>query len=463
MRLAREAVMGTLDRYSGYLDPKELGRVTEEFTGSYGGVGITVVGHELGLMIMSVREDGPAATVGLKTGDIIIKVDSTYVEGLNAYNASYLLRGPDGSPVDITVLRNINNIADTLQFKLNRRILRLIHVAYAGITPGKSLYIRLLDFEAGAAADVESALDSLYFKNSNQLKGIIFDLRGNPGGLLSEAVEISELFLNKGTLVVGMKGRSRWNNQAYYSTGNDVIEGLPMAILVDRGSASASEIMSGSLRYAGRASLIGDTTFGKGLVQEFDNLGDGSGLRLTTARYYFEGNIFLNDPKALVKDSAAGIPPDYYYKPIEYEPFPMELESSLLMREYAISRQDELASDSGAISMVPDLVEDFRQYLYRNGFNFESKLTKELKSCREEARTENVAGETFNIIEQMYALSRKDDSSQFEHYRDFIRQRLFQIALETKFGTADSYRRAIIPFRWEIALAEQVFKEGKQN
>ncbi|SYZ74709.1 conserved hypothetical protein [Candidatus Zixiibacteriota bacterium] len=463
MELARDALFGQLDRYSGYLEPKELGRVTEEFSGSYGGIGITIVSQDQGLMVMSVREDGPAARAGMKSGDIIYKVDSTNVKGVNAYRATFLLRGSEGSPVELGVLRKFNNIADTLQFELTRQRLPLIHVPYAGITPGGSLYIRLLDFEAGSAMEVFAALDSLYLRNPDSIRGIIFDLRGNPGGLLTEAVSIAGLFMKKGKIVVGMKGRSRWNNTVFRAQGDDIADGLPIALLVDKGSASSSEILAGSLRYAGRAFLVGDTTFGKGLVQEFDDLGDGSGLRITTARYYFEGNIFLNDPKAAVKDSAPGIPPDYYYQATEYEPFPLELESSLLMREYAIENQDRIAADSGVISTNPGWLDDFRNYMYQHGFDYESQLSREIGAAVIEAHLDSAKEETIAAANRLYNVSRREDSSQFTGYKEYIRQRLFQVALETKFGVAESYRRAIVPYRWDIALAEQIFKESKKN
>ncbi|MEW5924635.1 MAG: S41 family peptidase, partial [Candidatus Zixiibacteriota bacterium] len=287
VRQARRAIFNRLDRYSGYLEPEDLNRVTEEFSGSYGGIGITVVTHEQGLMIMSVREDGPAGKVGLRTGDIIIKADTVELGGLNSYQSTYILRGEEGTPVNVTVVRN--QIADTLEFSLIREKLRLIHIPYASLTENKSLYIRIMDFEANLAEDLLACLDSLYLNKKDSVKAIILDLRGNPGGLLNEAVVAANLFLDKGHLIVGVKGRSRWRNDQFHSSGRDITNGLPLAILVDRGSASASEILAGSLKYAGRAVLIGDTTFGKGLVQEYNGLYDGSGIRLTTARYYFEG------------------------------------------------------------------------------------------------------------------------------------------------------------------------------
>jgi carboxyl-terminal processing protease len=461
MTLARDAIFTELDRYSGYLAPEELNRVEEEFTGEYCGVGIMVVGHTHGLLVMSVREDGPAGRAGMKTGDIIIRVDTTNMEGLNPYRSTYYLRGPEGSTVMVAVARN--SMADTIEFKLFREKLRLSHLAFAGITENKSLYLRLLDFEAGAAEEVLSAVDSLYFKRKDTVKGVIIDLRGNPGGLVGEAASIANLFLPSGRLIVGVKGRSRWHRTAFYSNEDDITGGLPMAIIVDRGSASASEIFAGAMRYSGRGFLVGDTTFGKGLVQEFDPLDDGSGLRLTTARYYFEGDIFLNDPKALVKDSAAGIPPDYYYQPIDYDPYPLRLENSLLMRDYAMAHQDEIVGDSGLLMNTAGWYDGFLRYLEENKFRYESDLTRLIRGTIELLNFEGYQKETIAAMERFCELSRKDDDSQLQNYREFIRQQLYQIALESKYGAGAAYKKAILPFRQDISLAEKLFRERRRN
>jgi carboxyl-terminal processing protease len=459
--LARDAVFGELDRYSGYLAPDELGRVEEEFTGSYGGIGIMVVGHRRGLLVMSVREDGPAGRAGMKTGDIIIKIDTVNTEDLDPYISSYYLRGPEGAPVDIVIARN--NLTDTIEFKLNREKLRLTHLAYAGITANRSLYLRLLDFEAGAAEEFLAAIDSLYINRFDTIRGIIIDLRGNPGGLVNEAAAIANLFLPAGHLIVGVKGRSRWHQTAFYSNDDDIFGGLPMAVIVDRGSASASEIFAGAMKYTGRGFLVGDTTFGKGLVQEFDPLDDGSGLRITTARYYFEGDIFLNDPNSPVKDSAAGIPPDYYYQPIEYDPLPLRLGNSLLMRDYAMMHQDEIVSDSGFLMKNTGWYDGFMQYLKDSGFNYRSDLTRYILATIELLHFEGYQTETIAAMERFAARSQEDDDRQLENYREYIKQQLYQIALESKYGASIAYRKAVLPFRQDILLSERLFIERRQN
>lgn len=458
---ARDAVFDELDRFSGYLEPSLFGRVTEEFSGSYGGIGITVVKHDRGLLIMSVREDGPAGNAGILTGDIIIRADTVNLENIGSYQATFLLRGDVGTEVGVVIARN--NFADSLEFRLIREKLRLIHIPYAGITEKKSLYIRILDFESGLFEELKHILDSVYTKNKEIINGIILDLRGNPGGLLTEAVDVSDLFLEKGHLIVGVKGRSIWNRKEYFSTGDDIFEGLPTAVLIDRGSASAAEILGGALKYANRAVLIGDTTFGKGLVQQYRGFTDGSGIRLTTSRYYFEGGVFLNNPQAEIIDSATGIPPDYYYRSEEREPFPMYLESTGLLRNFAVEHVDEILASQPFTSDFPIWYKLFKKYAEANDFNYYSHFAILSKFLRDEIVYANYSDKTFKAIDNICRLAENDDLNQFEVYRDYIKRRLYQIALELKSGTEAAYREAIVPYRSEIILAEEIMYSRDGN
>ena len=457
---ARKSIMEQLDRYSGYLEPAEMERVDEEFTGAYGGIGITVVSHRYGLLIMSVREDGPAGRAGIRTGDIIFMVDSTNLAESTAYSATFLLRGPENTPVEVKIARN--EMQDTLHLKLIRERLSLIHIPYAGITDNGNLYVRIIDFETGAARDIRKTIDTLYLPQKDSVSGIILDLRGNPGGLLNEAREAADLFLDAGKLIVGVRGRSYWKDFSYYSTGRDMTDNIPMAIITDRGSASAAEILAGSLKFAGRAILVGDTTFGKGLVQEYAGLGDGSALRLTTSRYYFEGGVFLNDPDAEVIDSAAGIAPDYYIKLIDSYDFPLALENSFLMREFAASRQNDIIRYAPFSEADPFWLEDFYQYAEEHGFAYTSKTTEAAQAAKVTAALENHSDTVFDAIDRICTVSHEIDRGQFQHYQDYIKRRLYQIALEAEFGTEEAYRYAIIPYHQDIILAERLLS-GADN
>jgi len=461
MLQARDAVFSRLDRYSGYVEARELARLTEEFSGSYGGIGITVVDDEHGLAVMSVREDGPAGQIGIKVGDIILRVDSIYLAELSKSTAGYLLRGEEGTSVNVLIARN--ELSDTLEFDLKREKLKLIHIPYAGLTEQNSLYIRIAGFESGLTEQLEDVLDSLYFNSKTDANAIILDLRGNPGGLLNEAVSVSDIFLDEGHFIAGIKSRSRWSCREFYSSGRDLLSGLPLAILIDGGSASAAEILAGALKFSGRAILIGDTTFGKGLVQEYDYFFDGSGIRLTTARYYFDGNFFLNDPEFSKVDSSIGIPPDYYIGSIESESFPKELESSLLLRTFAVKYQKEILALSPFTQPPPKWFNQFIDYAKKDGFDFESDLTGVAKFIRDEIVFRNYSDTAFKIIDRICSLSEADDRHQFERYKDYIKQRLYQLAMEAANGRPRAYREAIVPYRQEIILAEKILYGEESN
>ncbi|RME24472.1 MAG: PDZ domain-containing protein, partial [Candidatus Zixiibacteriota bacterium] len=269
---AMSAMTDQLDRYSFYIDSTQMSFMHEEFSGAYGGIGVTVMPHDSGLTIVSVRENGPAAQVGLLSGDIIIQADTTPLAGLSPEACTALLRGKPGTKVTVKALRPAT--ADTLTVTVPRERIALLHVPFAGLTEDSVLYIRLLDFEAGAADDVKAALDSLVVNAPARPHGIILDLRDNPGGLLTEAYHTADLFLESGQLIVGIDTRHRWQQEQLVSSGHDQTGGLPMAVMVNRGSASAAEIVSGALRQLGRAIMVGDTTFGKGLVQGFTDFDD---------------------------------------------------------------------------------------------------------------------------------------------------------------------------------------------
>jgi len=456
VRQAREAILEQLDRYSGYIEPRQMTLLNEEFGGSYGGIGITIIQHDKGLMITSVRDDGPAGRAGLLAGDIIIRADTVDLTDVTAYEATFYLRGPEGETVNIGILRDQ---FDTLQFTVTRQDLPLIHVPFAGITDNRNLYIRLLDFETGAAADIAHTLDTLYLPHEDSIGGIILDLRGNPGGLLDEALRIGDLFLEKGILIVGTKGRSRWVNEEVFSTGMDVTNGKPMIILVDNFSASASEIIAGSLKYTGRAILVGDTTFGKGLVQEYKGFVDGSGMRLTRSRYYFEGEKYINPPDAENLDSASGIPPDYFVDFPSQHPFVQELERTFLLREFAGIYSEDIIQFSPFLEKSPDWLERFKEYADDHHFNYASNTTMLATITRSLIAFEGYSESTFKVIDGIVKRSRGDDEEQFNEYRDYIKQRLYQIALEIEMGTPASYRLAILPYRNDIILAEELIKE----
>jgi C-terminal peptidase prc len=451
---ARQAIFDRLDRYSGYLTASELNRIDQELSGHYSGIGVTVLRHDLGLLIMSVRENGPAAEMGLLSGDIVVAADSVNLAGLSFDSAADLLHGDEGTEVLVRFFRP--SAKDTLEVRITRRYIPFTHVVYAGYTPDSILYLRLLDFEAGASADVKAALDSLVIVRRFQPHGFILDLRGNPGGLLVEAYETADLFLEKGTFIVGTDARSRWNDNQYYADGKDVINGVPMAVVVDRGSASSAEIVAGALKQAGRAVLVGDTTFGKGLVQGLTKLPDGDGLRLTIARYYLADSLFLNLFDSALDDIGHGLAPDYYYSFVEKQPFLQMLESSMLLQEFADVYQNEIISAASDTAIEDIWTERLASYAQEQHFDYKSSVTKVSESLYQLTVEEGVSTEARSVVAAISQLASRDDKNQYHRYADYINLRLREIAFERKYGTYRAYRDVIVPHRPIIRFASSI-------
>jgi carboxyl-terminal processing protease len=450
-------IFGQLDRYSEYLESKDFDDLSEEMSGGYQGIGVSVIENDSGLLVMSVREGGPASEVGILSGDVIIRIDTTSLVHVSVTHASDLLRGPEGSKVRLTIARPTGG--DTLTVEPVRRRIYFQHVPFAGYTPDSMIYIRLLDFDAGASEDLEAALDSLLNRPGYKPNGLILDLKGNPGGLFTEAYNTSSLFLPAGKFIVGTSSRSRWNEEKHYSDGVDVTQGLPMVVLVDRGSASAAEIVSGSLKQLGRAKLIGDTTFGKGLVQGYSRFPDGDGGKLTIARYYLEGNLYLNRFDTNMFDTGKGLAPDYRFAYPEDKPFIAELEGSLLLMRFAQQHQDDLLSGPPPLGPDTGWVSQFATYCEVHKFSYKSPQTEAAELMVLTARTERASPETIKSAEDLLLLARRTDRADFFEDQDYIMMRLRQLACERKYGVYRAWTDIVIENRPDIKYAEQVLRE----
>jgi carboxyl-terminal processing protease len=454
---ARDSMFGLLDRYSGYIEPRAFSQMEEELSGGYSGIGVTVTKCANGLDIISVRESGPAAQAGILSGDEIIKVDTTDLANLDIEKASILLRGSEGSKLELKIFRPV--ISDTLSVTVTRGRVDLLHVPFAGYTNDSLIYIRLLDFEAGASNDLQNAIDSLMNKPGAKPRGLILDLRGNPGGLLNEAISTANLFLSPGQLIVGTASRSKWDEEQYYSTYKDITNGLPIAVLVDRGSASSAEITAGSLHQLGRAILVGDTTFGKGLVQGYSRNSDGSGIRLTISRYYLAGNLFLNRLDSLGADSGNGLIPDVYFVYPQLSEFIADLETSLLLPTFAYEHQDELISGKQFLGPETSWVIQFALYAHNHEFMYSSIHTNQLLEMLEYAKGEKQSPQLIEEFELLLQSFRRDDLSEFNRYQDYIEIRLKQLAYERKYGSYKAYSEVLIKQRPDIKfVAEQLIR-----
>lgn len=283
--LLENAISGMLtglDPHSTYLDSKAFEELRVGTTGEFGGLGI-VVGMEDGFVkVISPIDDTPAQRAGVKAGDLIIRLDTKPVKGMSLDDAVKIMRGKPGSDIELTIVRK--NEDKPLNFTITRDRIRVKSVKSRMLEPGYA-YVRVSQFQERTGKDLHSAISKLKKDNKGQLRGLVLDLRNNPGGLLDSAVLVSDIFLDRGT-VVSVKGRTEDNKLSQSATPGDILKGAPIVVLVNEGSASASEIVAGALQDHKRAIIMGQKTFGKGSVQTVIPLGNNSALKLTTARYY---------------------------------------------------------------------------------------------------------------------------------------------------------------------------------
>jgi len=281
--LIYNAIKGTLrglDPHSSFLDPDSYKEMQVETSGSFGGLGIEITLRDDVLTVVSPIEGTPAHRAGLLTGDRIVKIDGLVTKDMQLPDAVKRMRGKPGTKVTITVVRE--GWTEPKDFDITREQIRVQSVRSADLGGGIA-YVKLRQFQEQSPGDMAAALEKAA---KTGMKALVLDLRGNPGGLLTAAVEVTEEFIDDGKLVVYTEGRVRNQNMRFSAHAKKSYPNLPMVVLVNQGSASASEIVAGALQDWGRAIVVGTQTFGKGSVQTIIPLSDGSGLRLTTAKYF---------------------------------------------------------------------------------------------------------------------------------------------------------------------------------
>lgn len=279
---AIKGMLTELDPHSAYLQPEAYQDLQISTTGEFGGLGIEV-GMEDGLVkVITPIDDTPAQKAGVMPGDLIYKLDDTPIKGLTLNDAVKLMRGKPGSDIILTIIRE--GLDKPLEITVTRAVIQVKSVRSKSLAPGFG-YLRLSQFQVHSGPDLEKAVDKLMAENDGSLQGLVLDLRNNPGGVLQAAVDVSDLFLDGG-LVVYTKGRLPDSAMRFSATPGDKVGGIPIVVLVNGGSASASEIVAGALQDHKRAVIMGTTSFGKGSVQTVLPLHNNRALKLTTARYY---------------------------------------------------------------------------------------------------------------------------------------------------------------------------------
>jgi len=287
---ALKGMLGSLDSHSQFMDPEEYKEMEVETKGRFGGLGVEITLKDGVPTVISAIEDTPAFKAGLKTNDRIVKIDGKSTKDLSLMDAVKLMRGEPGTSVTIIVLREDEK--KFLEFKIERGIIQVKSIKEARILEDKIGYIKLVEFQENTSKDLAKALQELKVKGMDSL---LLDLRNNPGGLLEVSVKVSEMFLPEGKVIVSTKGRIKDEDKVYKSHAKNLYTDMPMMLLVNEGSASASEIVAGALKDNKRAIVVGAKTFGKGSVQTVIPLGDGSAVRLTTAKYLTPNGLQINN------------------------------------------------------------------------------------------------------------------------------------------------------------------------
>ena len=292
---AINGMLSSLDPHSSYLPDDDFKKMRERTKGEFGGLGIEITMEDGYVKVVSPIDDTPAYKAGIKAGDLIVMIEDQDVLGMTLSEAVALMRGPVGSDITVTIRRGSNAMFDVT---ITRDVIKMRSVRHESFD--QVGYIRVTTFSQQTTPGLKKAIDALREEHGADLDGIILDLRNNPGGLLSEAISVSDAFLEEGE-IVSTRGRKENQNSRHYATSGDLLDGLPIVVLINSGSASASEIVAGALKDHKRAIVMGTRSFGKGSVQSIIPMQGHGAVRITTARYYTPSGVSIQ---------STGIEPD---------------------------------------------------------------------------------------------------------------------------------------------------------
>ena len=303
MDSAINGALQSLDPYSAYMSPELFKEMQTDTSGKFGGLGIEI-GMEAGVIkVISPIDDTPAAKAGIKAGDYIVKIGNEQVQGKSLMEAVKLMRGAVGTSINLTIRRK--NVKKPLEIRITRKVIEVQSVSSKILSKSKNLgYIRLKSFNENSDKQFLKTLND--FEKNSKITGYVLDLRNNPGGLLRQAINITDLFLDDGE-IVSTKGRDISETRKFFARKGDQIKGKPIIVLINNGSASASEIFAGALKDHKRAIILGENSYGKGSVQSIIPLRNGGGMRLTISKYYLPSGKSISD---------VGVTPDIFVEEI---------------------------------------------------------------------------------------------------------------------------------------------------
>ncbi|HSD64731.1 MAG TPA: S41 family peptidase, partial [Ignavibacteriaceae bacterium] len=422
MRAGIEGMLGTLDPYTIYIDGDKKDEIDLITNGKYGGVGISIGVRGNAVTVIEVLDGYSAQRQGIRIGDEIIGANGVSISPDNIDDVSNLVKGEPGTTVDLTIVRNEEQ--DTIHFNLVREEVLVKNLAYYGFVPASSnnVYLKLSSFSRSASSEVLDALKKL--KAEKEIKSIVLDLRGNPGGLLDVAVDICDKFLPKGELIVTTKGRDDTNINQYYADQEPFVGNAKLVVLINEGSASASEIVAGAMQDHDRGIILGTKSYGKGLVQTITPLNYNASLKITTAKYYTpsgrciqkinyaENNKVITGADSILASKyftsnkrpvygAGGITPD---TTVNYK-IEGDITKYLLAKGYFFKFADHYYynhQNESFISLKNEkLFADFKNYLKDENFEYESDAEKAINKLIADADQKKVEAPIHSELEKL--------------------------------------------------------------
>jgi carboxyl-terminal processing protease len=437
-----DGLLGGLDPYTNFIDESEGDEVELITTGKYGGIGVTIGVQDNFITIISLMDGYTAQRQGLQPGDRIIEVDGKSILGMKPENVRSMTRGEAGTDVKLKIERE--GETKPLEFTLVREGIQLKNITYADYIDDGIAYIKLERFTRGAGDELRLAIKDLKLKGT--LKGVILDLRGNPGGLLDVAVDILEKFVPKGSLLVSTRGRKPESEKKYFATEEPMLPDVPVAVLVNRNSASASEIVAGALQDLDRAVIMGTRSFGKGLVQTISPLPYNTQLKITTAKYYTPSGrciqeidyehknkegVFATTPDSLRHEfktlkgrpefEAGGITPDSTVKEPELSSVNKELLRKAMYFKFA-TKYVSTRKDSAKLIPDGELLQEFSAFTKEQGFEYESDAEQKLGELRALVDT-TAAGMKESLVNLERQIKNEKDSG-IDHNRSEVLRNL---------------------------------------
>jgi carboxyl-terminal processing protease len=440
MEAGIDGMLGTLDPYTVYIGKEEGDEVDLMTTGKYGGIGVTIGVRDGGVRVISVMDGYSAQRAGILPGDRLIQVDTLVVGNRKPEEVRNLTRGEPGTDVRVVIERE--GESRPLEFVLIREEIQVKNVTYFSLLDGGIGYVRLERFSRNAGEELRQALKDL--KLQGELKGVVLDLRGNPGGLLDAAVDVASKFLPRGSLIVTTRGRRSEAEKKYLSAEEPLVPSAPLAVLTDRSSASASEIVAGSLQDLDRAVIVGTRTFGKGLVQTIVPLNFGSQLKITTARYYTpsgrsiqevhylhreKGGVIAVMPDSLRKRfstahgrgvyEAGGITPDSSAQDQDVGPMVRELQRRALFFKFA-NAYVRAHKETPATGVTEVILQEFQKFLDQQKFDYREETESKIQDLRKLAGELHYSNEVLADLDLTVTALEKERKRSFERYRDHI-------------------------------------------